>query len=121
MEKTSPHILTKDKSLANLYIGLLLIPHDEMEDDPPDNHRDKPNPSAPPTDLPPPSRLRLNLIRHRFATSTDQTTLQLFKSFMTVVRKADPKLTIFPVDSMKQGFTSPVSQKQINKLNQNQL
>jgi hypothetical protein len=67
------------------------------------------------------TRLRLNLIRHRFARSTDQTTLQLFKSFMTIVKKADPKLTILPVDSTKQQFTILTSQKQIDTLNQQQL
>lgn len=64
-----------------------------------------------------PSRLHLNLIRHKFATTTELTTLQLFKSFMTATRKADNNLIILPVDSTKQGFTSLASQKQLDQLN----
>jgi len=68
-----------------------------------------------------PTRLRLNLIHHRFARSTDQTTLQLFRSFMSIIKKADPKLIILPVDSTKQQFTSLTSHKQIETLTQQQL
>lgn len=67
------------------------------------------------------SRMCINLIRHHFARSTDQTTLMLFKSFISTIQKVDPKLSILPINSTKQSFTALVSQKQIDSLTINQL
>lgn len=66
-------------------------------------------------------RVRFNLIRHRYARNTELTTLQLFKSFINALKKADKHLTILPCDSMKQHYTLLVSIKQIDSLNENQL
>jgi len=66
-------------------------------------------------------RLRLNLIRHKYATPTDLTTLQLFKSFATAAKKTDKTLAFLPVDSTKQNLTSLVSQAHIDNLTPNQL
>jgi len=87
-----------------------------------------PLPSSPPRtttvmtiDTPTPVRLHINLIRHKFATSTDQTMLQLFKSFALAARKTDSRLIILPIDSSKQDLPSLTSQKQIEALTPNQL
>ncbi len=45
--------------------------------------------------------LRINLIRHQFARSTDMTTLKLFKSFILALCNADKDLTVLPFDSKK--------------------
>ena len=72
-------------------------------------------------DPPVSQRLRVNLIRHRFARSSDMTTLKLFKSFATALRAADKEITILPYDSKKQRYTSIVSSKQVEKLNEHEL
>jgi hypothetical protein len=46
-------------------------------------------------------RLRINLIRHRFARTTEIKTILLFKSFITALRKVDSTLLILPIDSRK--------------------
>jgi hypothetical protein len=51
------------------------------------------------------NRYRLNLIRHKFATSTELKTLQLFKAFAVAAMKTDKKLVFLPVDSTKQHLT----------------
>jgi len=51
------------------------------------------------TEAPSPYRLCVNLIRHRFAMTSDLTTLQLFKPFMTASRNANKNLIILPADS----------------------
>jgi hypothetical protein len=72
------------------------------------------------TDTPPPpppmmreapvsQRIRNNLIRHRYARSSDMTTLKLFKSFASALRASDKELTILPFDSNKQQYTSIAS------------
>ncbi len=66
-------------------------------------------------------RLRVNLVRHRFSRATDMPTIQLFKSLILALRKADKQLTILPIDSKKQHYTSLVSLKQIESLNERQL
>jgi hypothetical protein len=66
-------------------------------------------------------RLRLNLIHHRFARTTDLKTIHLFKSFVTALRKVDSQLSILPIDSKKQQYTSIVTNKQIDSLNECQL
>jgi hypothetical protein len=66
-------------------------------------------------------RVRFNLIRHRFPRTSELSTLQLFKSFMTALCKADKHLTILPIDSTKQHYTSIISTKQLNQLNEHQL
>jgi hypothetical protein len=48
-------------------------------------------------------------------------TIQLFKSFITALRKVDSQITILPFDSKKQQYTSLVSNKQIDSLNERQL
>jgi hypothetical protein len=66
-------------------------------------------------------RYRLNLIRHKFATSTELKTLQLFKTFATAAMKTDKRLNFLPVDSTKQHLTPITSQKQIENLSDNHL
>jgi hypothetical protein len=66
-------------------------------------------------------RIRFNLIRHRFAKTSELSTLQLFKSFMGALRQADKHLNVLPCDSTKQHYTSLVSSKQIETLNDHQL
>jgi hypothetical protein len=66
-------------------------------------------------------RLRINLFRHRFARSSDMTTLKLFKSFVAALRSSDKDLTILPFDLKKQQYTSVVSNKQLEKLNDHEL
>jgi hypothetical protein len=58
----------------------------------------------------------INLIRHRFARNSELTTLKLFQSFATVLRKAVSALSFLPIDSTKQSFTALASQKQIDTL-----
>jgi hypothetical protein len=70
---------------------------------------------------PQPNRFRLNLIRHKFATSTTLNTLQLFKAFVTAAKSTDKTLIILPVDSTKQNLTPLTTQKQIDQLTPNQL
>jgi hypothetical protein len=69
----------------------------------------------------PPKKFRLNLIRHKHATPTELTTLQLFKAFITMAKKTDKTLIIHPVDLTKQHLTSLISQKQVDSLTPNQL
>jgi hypothetical protein len=85
----------------------------EEEEPPPDEENQEPPPTTTMiiADKPPVyPRLRLNLIRHKYATPTDLTTLQLFKSFATAAKKTDKTLVFLPVDSTKQNLTSLVSQ-----------
>jgi hypothetical protein len=72
-------------------------------------------------DHPASQRLRINLIRHRFARSSEMTTLKLFKSFVSALRSADKDLTVLPFDSKKQRYTSIVSSKQLEQLNEHEL
>jgi hypothetical protein len=74
-----------------------------------------------PQDAPVSQRLRINLIRHRFARSSEMTTLKLFKSFVSALRSSDKELTILPFDSKKQRYTSIVSSKQLEQLNEHEL
>jgi hypothetical protein len=66
-------------------------------------------------------RMRINLIRHRFPRSSDMTTLKLFKSFIFILWKVDKNISILPFDSKKQQYTSLVSSKQVEHLNEHQL
>jgi hypothetical protein len=66
-------------------------------------------------------RLRINLIRHRFARSSDMTTLKLFKSFISALRSSDREIAVLPFDSKKQKYTSIVSGKQLDNLNDHEL
>jgi hypothetical protein len=68
-----------------------------------------------------PKKFRLNLIRHKNATPTELTTLQLFKAFLTMAKETDKTMIIHPVDSTKQHLTSLMSKKQIDSLTLNQL
>jgi hypothetical protein len=77
------------------------------------------NPTIDHEDMHTSTRMHLNLIRHCFGRPTELNTLQLFKSFMSAVRKADNKLTKLPIDSTKQQFTALTTQKQIDTLMQN--
>jgi hypothetical protein len=72
-------------------------------------------------DTPIQQRFRLNLIRHRFARTTDIKNIQLFESFTIALCKADTQISILPIDSKKQQYTSLVSTKQIDSLNERQL
>lgn len=66
-------------------------------------------------------RLRLHLIRHRFARFTELSTLKLFKSFVSTLKKAGSNMVIFPIDSTKQQYTSLSTNKQRELLSQPQL
>jgi hypothetical protein len=98
------------------------------EDSEGDPHMD-PLPSSPPprtttiitTGTPNPINVRINLIRHRHATSTDKTTLQLFKDFILATKRTDPSLIVLPIDSTKQNLSSLTSIKQVENLTNNQL
>ncbi len=96
----------------------------EMEDDDEQHQLSQENHSSTTTIVAPDRstfRYRLNLIRHKNATSTDLTTLQLFKTFLTNAKKTDKSLVVLPVDSTKQHLTPLTSQKQIENLSPNQL
>jgi len=69
----------------------------------------------------PSNRFRLNLIRHKFATSTELSTLQLFQSFTTAAKKTDKTIVFLPIDSTKQSLSHLMSQKQIDSMTPNQL
>jgi hypothetical protein len=96
----------------------------EMEDDD-EQHQLSQGNHSPTTTIAAPDRstfrYRLNLFRHKNATSTDLTTLQLFKTFLTNAKKTDKSLVVLPVDSTKQHLTPLTSQKQIDNLSPNQL
>ena len=68
-----------------------------------------------------PTNVRINLIRHKFATPTEQTSLQLFKSFILTAKKTDPSLIVLPIDSTKQHLSSLTTLKQVENLTNNQL
>ncbi len=72
-------------------------------------------------DTPIRQRLRINLICHRYARTTDIKTIQLFKSFIRALRKVESQISIIPIDSNKKQYTSIVSNKQIESLNEHQL
>jgi hypothetical protein len=69
----------------------------------------------------PSNRFRLNLICHKFATSTELSTLQLFKGFTTAAKKTDKTIVFLPIDSTKQSLSHLMSQKQIDSMMPNQL
>lgn len=98
------------------------------DEDNTDNPNSTPLPNTPPrmttittTEAPSPMRLRINLIRHKYATSTDKTALQLFQSFVHAARKTDPTFIVLPIDSTKQQLSSLTSTKQVDSLSTNQL
>jgi len=66
-------------------------------------------------------RYRLNLLRHKFATPTDLTTLQLFKAFANAAKKTNKTLILLPVDSQKQSLSPLTSHKHIDSLTANQM
>jgi hypothetical protein len=72
-------------------------------------------------DPPSHTKLWINIIRHRHARNTELSTLQLFRSSTSKIKQIDPNLTIPPIDSTKQNFTSLTTSKQIEKLSTNQL
>jgi len=97
------------------------------EDSEGDPHEDS-LPCSPPrtttiitTGTPNTTKVRINLIRHRHATSTDKTTLQLFKDFILAAKRTDPLLIVLPIDSTKQNLSSLTSIKQVENLTTNQL
>jgi hypothetical protein len=65
-------------------------------------------------------RIRFNLIRHREASST-QTTLQLFRSFATTLRRADPSVIFHPFSATKQHYSSLHNIKQIQEIEENRV
>jgi len=66
-------------------------------------------------------RYRLNLIRHKNATTTDLSTLQLFKTFAMASKKADKTFVLLPIDSKKQSLPPLTSVKQIDSMTSNNL
>jgi len=99
-----------------------------MEEDEETDPHTSPLPTSPPkttmintANVPTPINVRINLIRHKFATSTDQTSLQLFKSFILAAKKTDPSLIVLPIDSTKQHLSSLTTLKQVENLTNNQL
>jgi len=99
-----------------------------MEEDEEVNPHLKLPPNSPPrtttittNEIHAPINVRINLIRHKYATPTDLTTLQLFKSFALAAKKTDPTLMVLPIDSTKQNLSPLVSLKQIDTLTNNQL
>lgn len=80
-----------------------------------------PQPNNLSLDIPVAQRIRVNLIRHRFARNTDMTTLKLFQSLAVTLRKVDKNIAILPYNSKKQQYTALVSPKQIEHLNDHQL
>jgi len=99
-----------------------------MEEDEDVNPHTNPLPSSPPrmttiatSEVPAPINMRINLIKHKHATVTDLTTLQLFQSFAIAAKKTDPSLMILPIDSTKQNLSSLTSVKQVENLTNNQL
>jgi hypothetical protein len=69
----------------------------------------------------PSHRLRLNLIRHKNATPTDLTTLQLFEAFATSAKKTDKNIVFLPIDSTKQSLSPLISKTQIDNLTPSQM
>jgi hypothetical protein len=65
-------------------------------------------------------RIRFNLIRQRGASST-QTTLQLFRSFATTLRRADPSAIFHPFSATKQHYSSLHNIKQIQEIEENRV
>jgi hypothetical protein len=99
-----------------------------MEEDEEVDPHSNPLPSFPPrttmivtTEVPAPFKVRINLIRHKHATPTELTTLQLFKSFTLAAKRTDPFLMVLPIDSTKQNLSSLTSLKQMETLTNNQL
>jgi hypothetical protein len=99
-----------------------------MEEDEDVNPHTNPLPSSPPrmttiatSEVPAPINMRINLIKHKHATVTDLTTLQLFQSFAIAAKKTDPSLMILPIDSTKQNLSSLTSVKQVENLTNNQF
>ncbi len=96
----------------------------EREEDPsdsqPEYHPSSTNTTIVSQELPS-VRFRLNLIRHKYATTTELTTLQLFRSFATAAKKTDKTMVFLPVDSTKQSLSPLSSQKQIDNITPNQL
>jgi hypothetical protein len=119
----------KDLSIAEVTTSIrhhqnVTAMEEDVEIDPNSTHL----PNTPPrtttittAEVPAPVNIHINLICHKHATSTDQTALQLFKSFVTAARKVDPALTVLPFDSTKQNLSALTSQKQVESLTANQL
>jgi hypothetical protein len=65
-------------------------------------------------------RIRFNLISQRNTTS-DSKTIQLFKSFVSILRDIDQYLTILPVSSQKQHLSALTNHKQITATDDNKM
>jgi hypothetical protein len=65
-------------------------------------------------------RIHFNLIRHR-GTVSDIPSIKLFKSFATTLKKVDPSVIILPFHSNKQHYSSLVTLKQIEHMEDNKL
>jgi hypothetical protein len=65
-------------------------------------------------------RMRFNLIRHR-GTVADIPSLKLFKSFTSTLKKVDPSIFILPYLSSKQHYSSLVTLKRIENMEENKL
>ena len=100
----------------------------EMDEDVENDPQTNPIPNSPPKTTTittaaslAPVKVCINLIRHKYAVSTDLTSLQLFKTFVLAAKRTDPSFIVLPIDSTKQELTSLVSIKQIENLTNNQL
>jgi len=65
-------------------------------------------------------RIRFNLIRHR-GTVSDIPSIKLFKSFAPTLKKVDPSAIFLPFHSNKQHYSSLVTLKQIENMEENKL
>jgi len=72
-----------------------------MEEDVENDPHTNPIPNSPPTTTTittaaslAPVKVRINLIRHKYAVSTDLTSLQLFKTFVLAAKRTDPSLIV---------------------------
>jgi len=65
-------------------------------------------------------RIRFNLIRHR-GTVANIPTIKLFKSFETTLKTVDPLMNIIPFHSAKQHYSSLITLKQIQNMEENKL
>jgi hypothetical protein len=68
----------------------------------------------------PHQHLRINGMRHRGVVS-DLTTLELFKSFVVTLRKADTNLVLLPYEASKKHYTSLSNQKQLDSIDANRM
>jgi hypothetical protein len=118
----------EDLSISEVATSIRQRQTTAMEEDEETDPQTNPTPTSPPkttmintATVLTPTNVRINLIRHKFATPTEQTSLQLFKSFILTAKKTDPSLIVLPIDSTKQHLSSLTTLKQVENLTNNQL